>query len=550
MSKENLSNIKRRMEKLTNEINTLRFRYHVLDDPAVTDEIYDSLTAELLDLEAKYPQFRAKNSPTGRVAGLALDKFEKVKHQSRMLSLNDAFSFQDLQDWEGRIKKLIPGIKFEYFAEVKFDGLAISLRYQKGEYVLAATRGEGLVGENVTNNIKTIHSVPLELPTVGGSAFGGEVRGGAGMTKAVWGALNKKQSANDKPLYANTRNAAAGSIRQLDPKITASRKLQFYAYDIVTDLGLETHEEVHEKLKTLSFKLTIYQKVCKNLDGVLEFYKKIQKLRDELPFGIDGIVVSVNQISLFKQLGVVGKAPRGMIAFKFLPEQVTTIVEDIIVQVGRTGKLTPVAMLKPVFVSGTTVSRATLHNEDEIHRLDVRIGDTVVLQRAGDVIPDIVEVLPKLRSGKEKAYHFPTHVTECGGDGRIERIPGQAAYRCVNKHSFALIRRRFYHFVSKKAFNIEGVGPKLVDVLLDNQLIASFDDLFTLKRGDLLALPRLKEKSVENILGSIEKGRSVTLARLLIGLSIDQVGEETAHGIAETFGTIQKIQEASMEDLE
>src|SRR3989338_6788035 len=404
MSKENLSNIKRRMEKLTNEINTLRFRYHVLDDPAVTDEIYDSLTAELLDLEAKYPQFRAKNSPTGRVAGVGLDKFEKVKHQNRMLSLNDAFSFQDLQDWEGRIKKLIPGIKFEYFAEVKFDGLAISLRYQKGEYVLAATRGDGLVGENVTNNIKTIHSVPLELPTVGGSAFGGEVRGEAVMTKAVWEALNKEQSANDKPLYVNTRNAAAGSIRQLDPKITASRKLQFYAYDIVTDLGLRTHQEVHGKLKALGFKQYAYQKHAKNLEEVFKFFHEIEKMRKHLPFGIDGIVVSVNNLATFKRLGAVGKAPRGMIAFKFPPEQVTTVVEDIIVQVGRTGKLTPIAKLRPVFVSGTTVSRATLHNEDEIRRLDVRISDTVVIKRAGDVIPDIVEVLPKLRTGHERKF--------------------------------------------------------------------------------------------------------------------------------------------------
>src|SRR3989338_4917282 len=547
MSKENLSNIKRRMEKLTNEINTLRFRYHVLDDPAVTDEIYDSLTAELLDLEAKYPQFRAKNSPTGRVAGLALDKFEKVKHQSRMLSLNDAFSFQDLQDWEGRIKKLIPGIKFEYFAEVKFDGLAISLRYQKGEYVLAATRGEGLVGENVTNNIKTIHSVPLELPTVGGSAFGGEVRGGAGMTKAVWGALNKKQSANDKPLYANTRNAAAGSIRQLDPKITASRKLQFYAYDIVTDLGLETHEEVHEKLKTLSFKLTIYQKVCKNLDGVLEFYKKIQKLRDELPFGIDGIVVSVNQISLFKQLGVVGKAPRGMIAFKFLPEQVTTIVEDIIVQVGRTGKLTPVAMLKPVFVSGTTVSRATLHNEDEIHRLDVRIGDTVVLQRAGDVIPDIVEVLPKLRSGKERRFSMPKACPICGS--KVSKKEGMVDYVCSNKYCFAKQARGIRHFVSKAGFDMVGVGPKILNKFIEEGLIKDAADLFSLKVGDIEPLERFAEKSAENIVASIQGAKKITLPKFINALGNLHVGEETAFDLSQRFGTVAKIMSARKEEI-
>jgi len=547
MSKVNDKRIQDRITKLASEVNELRFRYHVLDDPGVTDEIYDSLTQELIEFETKYPQFRLKNSPTQRVGGHPLEKFEKVKHLHRMLSLTDAFGESEVQAWEGRIKKILPDEKFDYFCEVKFDGLAISLRYEQSELVVAATRGDGFVGENVTANIKTIQSVPLDLSAEGGSAFGGEVRGEVVMTKQVWENLNKQQEKEDKPLYANTRNAAAGSIRQLDPKITASRKLQFYAYDIVTDLGLRTHQEVHGKLKALGFKQYAYQKHAKNLEEVFKFFHEIEKMRKHLPFGIDGIVVSVNNLATFKRLGAVGKAPRGMIAFKFPPEQVTTVVEDIIVQVGRTGKLTPIAKLRPVFVSGTTVSRATLHNEDEIRRLDVRISDTVVIQRAGDVIPDIVEVLPKLRTGHERKFVMPRVCPICGSE--VSKKAGMVDYVCTNKYCFAKQARGIRHFVSKGAFDMAGIGPKILDKFIEEGLIEDAADLFDLKEGDIVPLERFAEKSAVNIVAAIQNAKKVTLPKFIYALGILHVGEETAFDLSQRFGSMEKLMRASKQDI-
>ncbi|MBI4363233.1 MAG: NAD-dependent DNA ligase LigA [Candidatus Doudnabacteria bacterium] len=531
---------KKRIKKLTDEINSLRYRYHVLDDPTVTDEIYESLTQELVKLEAKYPQFKQAHSPTQRVGGAALEKFQKVRHEVRMLSLSDAFNKEDMLDWEARIKKLIPDAKLEYFCEVKFDGLAVSLRYKSGALVVAATRGDGEIGENVTENVKTIQSVPLDLPIKKDI----EVRGEAIMTKDVWNALNKQQEKKGKPLYANTRNAAAGSIRQLDPKVTASRKLQFYAYDLVMDLEqTTTHEEVHEKIKALGFKVSKYQKHAKNLEAVFEFYDHIGKLRETLPFGIDGIVVSVNNLELFKRLGAVGKAPRGMVAYKFAPEQVATVMENIIVQVGRTGKLTPIAQLRPVFVGGTTVSRATLHNEDEIKRLDVRIGDTVVIQRAGDVIPDVVEVLPKLRTGKEKKFLMLKHCPVC----KQPIVRRGVDYFCVNAHCPTKNLRYMEYFVS--AFDIYTVGPKILQRFKDEGLISDVVDLFYLKKEDIQSLERFGEKSAENIIASIQARKQVTLPKFIYALGIAHVGEETAFDLAQRFGSIQKLMNASKEEI-
>jgi DNA ligase (NAD+) len=538
-----LDKVKQRMDKLAGQINELRYRYHVLDDPSVTDEIYDSLTLELIELESKYPQLKSKNSPTQRVGGVALDKFEKVRHKSRMLSLNDAFNREELAEWEARITKLAPSEKFDYFCEVKFDGLALSLRYEKGEFKIAATRGDGFVGENVTHNIKTIQSIPLDLPAKKDI----EVRGEVVMTKDVWKKLNEQQAREGKTLYANTRNAAAGSIRQLDPKITASRKLQFYAFDIITDLGLKTHQEVHEKLGELGFKIPKYQKFCKTLDELEKFYEEVGKARESLPFGIDGIVVSVNDLSLFRKLGVVGKAPRGMVAFKFPPQQVTTIVEDIVVQVGRTGKLTPIAHLRPVFVSGTTVSRATLHNEDEIKRLDVRIGDTVVIQRAGDVIPDIVQVLPKLRTGKEKKFTMPKVCPICSS--RVEKKEGMVDYVCTNKYCFAKQIRGIRHFTSKGAFDMAGVGPKILDKFIEEGLIKDAADLFTLTVGDIEPLERFAEKSAENVINSIQSAKKITLPKFIYALGILHAGEETAFDLAQRFGSIEKLMNATKAEI-
>jgi len=546
--------IKERVLKLRETIDRYRYLYHVEDTEEISPEALDSLKDELVKLEKKYPSLITSDSPTQRVAGSPLPQFKKVTHEVPQWSFNDAFTEEDIREFDARVKRFLredvgKEISPLYTCELKIDGLKVVLTYKNGLLVTAATRGNGVVGEDVTHNVRTIESVPLKLTKELNVIVEGEVWLG----KSELARINTERKRRGEQLFANPRNAAAGSIRQLDPRVAAGRRLNTFIYDIGSVRGRKIPETQIEELaflQELGFKVNTHFSLSKTIDDVILFWKAWQKKASKEDYLIDGVVLKVNEKKQQEMLGYTGKAPRFAIAFKFPAEQVTTVVENIVLQVGRTGVLTPVAHLRPVSVAGSTVSRATLHNEDEIHRLDVRIGDTVMLQKAGDVIPDIVGVVKEMRTGKEKAYHFPVHVPECGGDGRIERIPGQAAYRCVNKHSFALIRRRFYHFVSKKAFNIEGVGPKLVDVLLDNQLIASFDDLFTLKRGDLLALPRLKEKSVENILGSIEKGRSVTLARLLIGLSIDQVGEETAHDIAETFGTIQKIQEASMEDLQ
>jgi DNA ligase (NAD+) len=546
MSKNSTKDIAQRMKKLTDQINDLRFRYHVLDDPSVTDQVYDSLTQELLLLEQTYPQLKLPNSPTDRIGGEALDKFEKISHQTRMLSMTDVFSFEQVQAWEARIIKLLGLKSLEYFCELKFDGLAISLRYEDGGLKYAATRGDGFIGENVTNNLRTLQSIPLVIPIQKDL----EVRGEVIMSKKTWAELNKQQAAANKPLYANTRNAAAGSVRQLDPKITASRKLSYFAYDIVGGDGVKTHAQVHDRLRQLGFKTSIeHQKVCRNLDEVLKFYESIQKQRDKLPFGIDGIVVSVNDVALWQRLGVVGKAPRGMVAFKFPPEQATTMVEEILINVGRTGKLTPVAHLKPVFVSGTTVARATLHNEDEIKRLGLKIGDTVVIQRAGDVIPDVVAVMPGLRTGKEKPFRMPTKCPVCKQtvERRTAGKDQSIDWYCVNSQCPAKNQRAMEHFVS--AFNIYTVGPKVLARFKDEGLISNVSDLFDLKVEDIQSLERFGEKSAQNIVESIQNSKKITLPKFIYALGIPHVGEETGFDLANHFGSIKKLMAAKTEAI-
>ena len=540
------STVKTRIKKLSDQINELRYRYHVLDDPSVTDEIYDSLVHELSELEATYPQYKLKNSPTQRVGGKALDKFTKVTHNQRMMSLNDAFSKDEVKAWDERTKKLLEGAKYNYYAELKFDGLAISLRYSRGVLEIGATRGDGYIGEDITNNLRTIQSIPLELPTQDTV----EIRGEAIMTKDVWRELNQKQQEDGNPTYANTRNAAAGSIRQLDPKVTASRKLQFYAYDIVSENKFETHAAVHQQLKEYGFRSTQYQKICNDLEEVFEFYDQVGKIREKLPFGIDGVVVSVNQTSLVKRLGVVGKAPRGMVAFKFPPEQVTTIVENIGVNVGRTGKLTPVAFLRPVFVGGTTVSRATLHNQEEIRRKDIRIGDTVVIQRAGDVIPEVVEALPKLRTGREKKFTMPKVCPVCKetvSKRTIGKSDASADYFCTNPECPTKNLRAMEHFVS--AFDIYTIGPKVLERFKDEGLISDVVDLFHLKKEDIQSLERFGEKSAENIIQSISDHKKITLAKFIYALGIPHVGEETGFDLAQRFGSIVRLMNATEDEI-
>lgn len=543
---------KERAAKLREAINHYRFAYHVLDKEEISAEALDSLKRELSLLEAKYPELVTPDSPTQRVAGTPLPFFTKVRHEVAQWSFNDAFTEEDIRAFDERVCRFLNarGInqKPSYTCELKIDGLKVVLSYKDGLLQRAATRGDGIVGEDVTVNIKTIESVPLSLLKPVSVIVEGEVF----MRKSVFDALNKEQKKKGEALYANPRNTAAGAIRQLDPRIVASRRLDVFAYDLdqSSEVLPTTQSGELQLLKEYGFKVNNHFEEVSTIEGVVRYWKKWQEKSKKEDYWVDGVVVKVNERKFQEALGYTGKAPRFGIAFKFAAEQVTTTVEDIILQVGRTGVITPVAVLTPVLVAGSTVSRATLHNEDEITRLDVRIGDTVILQKAGDVIPDIVKVLTELRTGKEKKFVWPKKVADCGGDGRIERIPGEAAWRCVDLSSGTVIRRQFYHFAGKHAFDIDGMGPKVVDMLMDNHLVSSYPDIFTLKRGDLIDLPRFGEKSADALLKAIEKAKTVTLARFLVALSIPQVGEETAEDIANRFGSIEAIQSAKKETLE
>ncbi len=539
--------VRERADKLKQSLNKHRYLYYALESPEIADSAYDELERELAELEATYPELVTPDSPTQRVGG-ELGKFKKVQHTTPQWSFNDVFDEQGVRDFDARVKRMLGREDVEYGCELKIDGLKVVLTYKGGMLVTAATRGDGTVGEDVTHNARTIQSVPLVLERPIDCVVEGEVW----MSEAALERTNKQREKDGEPLFANPRNAAAGSIRQLDPKIAASRGLDTFIYDVAeTSEALPgTQAEELEYLKGLGFKVNKNFELAKDADDIIAYWKKWGKKNKSQGYWIDGIVIKVNSRAQQEELGYTGKAPRFAVAFKFEAEQVTTVVEDIVLQVGRTGVLTPVAHLRPVLVAGSTVSRATLHNEDEINRLDVRIGDTVILQKAGDVIPDIVSVLKEVRTGKEKKYVWPTHVAECGGDGRIERVPGTAAWVCVYKNSFAQIRRRYRHFASKGALNIEGLGPSTVDALLEKNLVQHLDDFFTLTEGDVLTLEGFAEISAKKLIESIQKtAKNVTLARLLTGLSLPHVGEETAILLAQNFKTLEKVQEASEEKL-
>lgn len=539
---------KERIEKLKVLIERYRYAYHVEDKSLVSDAVNDSLKHELQDLENKFPEFITLDSPTQRVGGEPLDKFNKVTHEYPMLSLTDAFSFDELKEWEERNKK-IANESYNYFAELKIDGLAVSLIYENGNFVRGATRGDGKIGEDVTQNLKTIEAIPLKLATRNKQLTTGriEVRGEAYMPKGIFEKLNIQYKKEGKQLLANPRNAAAGSIRQLDPKITASRKLSFIAWDL---FGINTlaHDESHQILHKLGFKTIKENRPCRNLEEVRDFKEEIDKNRGGLPFGIDGVVVVVNDNKVREKLGVVGKAPRGMIAYKFAPEEATTIVEDIQVQVGRTGTLTPVAILKPVLIAGSTVSRATLHNEDEIRKKDIRIGDTVVVHKAGDVIPEVERVIKELRAKNVKEFHFPKICPQCGG--KVVRENGKAAYKCVNKDCFVIKLRSLGHFVSRPAFDMAGLGPKILNKFLDEGLIKDAADLFNLKVGDIEPLERFAEKSAQNIVATIASHKRIDLPRFIYALGIPNTGEETAYELVKVFPTLEKLQKASLEEID
>src|SRR3989344_750054 len=561
----NLGDAQNRIHKLRKLIHRYRYQYHVENRLEISESALDSLKYELKKLEDEFPELVTLDSPTQRVAGKALAKFKKVAHFAPMLSLEDAFSEDDMREWEDRLRKVVPVREHEYFAELKFDGLALSLVYRDGILVQGSTRGDGKIGEDITNNIRTIESIPLQLEnhnlrhparrwTSSGMSSGilkaetVEVRGEALISKKALEAINRAQKRKDEKVYANSRNLAAGSLRQLDPEIVRSRHLEFFAYDLLVKGGPKRHSEEHEVLRSLGFKTDIHTEVCPTLSAVLAYHKKISHIRESFPYEIDGIVVSLNDNELHARAGVVGKAPRASIAYKFAPREAMTRVLDVVVQVGRTGVLTPVAHLDPVNVGGVTISRATLHNEDEIKRLGLKIGDSVVVGRAGDVIPDVRKVLTGLRTGREKEFHMPKHCPVC--KEALKRDEGGILVRCINKKCPSKKREMLYHFVGKHAFDIDGLGPKTIDVLLDQGLIQDAADLFDLTEGDISVLERFGEKSASNIIEAIAKSKHITLPRFLVALGVLHVGGETAMDLAEHFGSLEKLIGAEFEKIQ
>lgn len=543
-----------RAAKLRQQINEHRYRYHVLDDPSITDAVYDSLTRELLDLEDRYPDLITSDSPTQRVGGEALKKFVAMAHERPMLSLNDVFSREDVLAWGARLKKLMPSLKEEYYCEIKMDGLAAALIYEDGRLARALTRGDGRVGEDVTANLRTIATIPLELrrdPSVPEAVYSGrfEVRGEVLMYKKVFAKLNEQRSAAGLPLFANPRNTAAGTVRQLDPRLVAERQLSFIVYGVATDVaGVETHEQEHSLAQAVGLKAEPHSKLCRGLEEVMAFLEQWEEARKDLPYGTDGVVITLNDREAFSRLGVVGKAPRGSVAYKYAAEQATTKLRDIMVSIGRTGAATPFAVLEPVKVAGSTIQLATLHNEGEIKRKDIRIGDTVVVQKAGDVIPEVVEALTKLRDGSEKEFIMPTGCPICGT--KLVKTDKEAIWRCPNQNCYALERGRIIHFGSKAAFDIEGLGERTVDALLESKLIADAPDLFRLTADDVAGMPRFAEVSATNLVEAIKARTKVTLDRYIYALGIRHVGAQTAVDLARHYGSLEHFRQAQLEDLQ
>ncbi|HPK14332.1 MAG TPA: NAD-dependent DNA ligase LigA, partial [Candidatus Paceibacterota bacterium] len=545
---------KERIVKLRQKIAELQEEYHVYDNPSVSDEVYDSLLRELRDLEKKHPELISSiQSPTERIGGKPLDSFKKVKHQTRMTSLNDVFSYDEVKDWQNRISKLA-GNDLSYFCELKLDGLSASLIYEKGNLVRGATRGDGLIGEDVSQNVRMIYDIPLKLKGLVPDFL--EIRGEVVMSKKALEDLNKKQEKLGKNTFANTRNAAAGSLRQLDPNIVKERNLNFFAWDLILreedekKLNIYNHSEKHNYLKKIGFKTSPREKKVKNIDEVFVFLEEVEKIRQKLPIGTDGLVISVDDLKTRDNLGIVGKAPRHSVAYKYQAERATTTLKDIKVNVGRTGVLTPVAYFNETLVAGSIVSKATLHNMDQIKRLGLKIGDTIVIQKAGDVIPEVIEVIKDMRNGKERDFKMPDFCPVCGSkiEQKISSNKDKSvAYFCLNKKCEARNTRNLYHFVD--VFEIYEIGPKIIDRLKDEGLISDASDLFILEKSDLAGLERFGQKSALNIINSINEHKKIPLWRFIYALGILQVGEQTARDLANYFNTIDKIKKATIEEI-
>ncbi|MCP1356246.1 NAD-dependent DNA ligase LigA [Aneurinibacillus migulanus] len=535
-----------RVEELRHIIEQHNYLYYVKDDPQISDHEWDRLMQELIRLEGDFPELLTPDSPTQRVGGPPLEFFEKVEHTTPMLSLGNAFDEQDLRDFDRRVRQGL-GVDdaIRYMCELKIDGLAVSLRYEGGMFVRGATRGDGRTGEDITQNLRTIRSLPVKLK----QPLTIDIRGEAFMPRRAFERLNRERTEREEPLFANPRNAAAGSLRQLDPKIAASRSLDIFLYSMVGEdvLPVDTHSGALSMLDELGFKVNPERRICDGIDEVISFIEDWQERRSELAYDIDGIVVKVDRLAYQEELGFTAKTPRWAIAYKFPAEEAVTVLRDIEVTVGRTGAVTPTAILDPVSLAGTTVQRASLHNEDIIREKGIMIGDHVVVKKAGDIIPEVVAVKTDMRTGDEQPYHMPTHCPACASE--LVRLDEEVALRCINPQCSAQIREGIIHFVSRNAMNIDGVGEKVVIQLYEHELIRSVADLYYLNREVLLELDRMGEKSVDNMLKAIETSKNNSLERLLFGLGIRFVGEKAARLLAQQFGTMEKLQQATEEEI-
>ena len=542
-----------KLEKLRDKVRYHEHRYYVLDDPEISDAEFDRLMNELKELEAKHPELVTPESPTQRVGGKPREGFIKVPHSTPMLSLDNAYSAEELRDWDRRVHELTGETRVDYVCELKLDGMSLALRFEDGSLALGLTRGNGNVGEDVTANVRTVRSVPLAISDAtlnrAGVPRDFEVRGELLMPIASFNRMNEEREAEGLPRFANPRNATAGTVRQLESRITAQRQLDFFSYALFAGgrTIFERHSQTLKALQTAGFKVNPNHRLVHSLDDVFSFIQQWEQKRDSLPYEIDGIVIKVDRIALQEELGFTGKAPRWAIAYKYAARSGETQIEDILVQVGRTGKLTPVAALKPVPIGGTTVSRATLHNMDEIERLGVRIGDWVVVERGGDVIPKVVKVIESKPRGTRE-FHMPNRCPECGG--HVVRAEGEADHRCVNANCPAKLRESIRHFASRGVMNIEGMGDALVNQLVEQGLVKNVADIYDLTGEQLLGLERMGKKSAQNVLREIEQSKKLPLERVIYGLGIRFVGERTAQFLAEHFGSMDAFMQASEEELQ
>jgi len=546
--------VKRKVEKLREEIRHHDYCYYVLNQPEISDKEYDDLLTKLKQLEKEYPQLISPDSPTQRVGERPLEGFKTVKHRVAMLSLDNTYSSEETEEWAKRVHKGLPGEKVEYVVELKIDGVGVSLTYEKGVFVVGATRGDGVTGDDITQNLKTIKTIPLrflsaellQLPDLI------EVRGEVFMEKSDFEKLNQEKEKRGETLFANPRNAAAGSLKLLDSRLTAQRRLNCFIHSFGTLEGgkvYKTHWEFLQSAKRLGLRINPEVKLCKDIDEVIDYCGDWEKKRGKLSYEIDGMVIKVNSLPQQKRLGYTMKSPRWAIAYKFPAQQATTKLKDIIIQVGRTGVITPVAVLEPVECAGVTISRATLHNFDEIKRLDARIGDRVIVERAGEVIPKIVKVIESVRKGKMEVFKVPEKCPECGGRITKEKEE-EVAYRCINPSCPAQLERGLVHFASRNAMDIEGLGESVVEQLVRNGLVKDFADIYSLRKDDFLKLELFADKRAQNLLDAIGRSKGRVLARLLFGLGIRHVGEKAAETLAEEFGSLDALMEAKQEDLE